>query len=514
MNFAENQKQATITVKTKDDTLVEKNETFDITLSAPSPGADISNPTATGKILNNDTVKLTLAKDKDTYHKGPPSVGTNEDKYTKVNAKGEVEINVSNLPENVAWEYNLNDGKGWQDGESQGSKTTSTVTIKDPSNTSWQGKKYNVSARIKEGQGYDEDSTKGTLGLTIDNKARVPTATSYENGKLVGYVEPDALVFDDKNNNGRRDPNEGYTLADKNGRFQLPIAGLKDYADRGSAGWDKIQARLVTIDKAGNTIGKNNQGFLYYLDALSGHDYFEGSSRQGTVFTRTHNLSNASDVVLVNGNIWAGTYNFNDGDDSLSIRKGFPAFAKVNMGKGQDYVEFNSSIVSNASLDMGAGDDVVRANNKSGATVWSGGKLDLGHGNDTLEVFHNIGSGNVTGNQGIDTFKIVSGQSSSVTQNLKHLEGFEIFDITGGKNNHLTISNLTDFKKNAGVFTDDTGKQHTAIMVKGDSGDKVDWYGSTSSVGTSTFNGVSYDIYTDNANNQLLVLSGKGITVI
>ena len=484
MNFAENQKQTTITVKTKDDTLVEKNETFNITLSDPSPNADISNPTATGTILNNDKIKLTLATD--TYHE-KPKVGSGDDNYTKANTKGEVVINVSDLPKNVAWQYNLNDGAGWQDGTPQGSKTTSTFTIKDPSNTSWQGKKYNVSARIKEGQDYDVNSTKGTLGLTIDNKARVPTATSYEKGKLVGYVEPGALVFNDnKISNGKLDRGEEWVKADESGRFELPVAGLKDYNDyliQGSRKeWDKIQANLGTIDKAGNTIHKDNQGRLYYFDGvgLNGYDYFEKSDRQGLPATRTHKLSNASDIVLTN-NISKGTYEFNDGDDSLYVTSaGLAAGGTlIDMGPGQDYLSINKGMDNWASVKMGDGNDIFELA-QTGSYIGLNASVDLGSGNDKLiskatkDMFTTNAKG-LDGGSGMDTVEFNGGAN----QPLAKISRVEIYDLTRG-NNKISLTKA-DLLRNAGTFIDDEAKSHHGIMIKGDAGDKVDWHGSTTS---------------------------------
>ena len=61
VNFAEGETSKTITVPILDDTRVETDETFTVTLTNPTPGTTIADAMAIGTILDDDTSTLTLA---------------------------------------------------------------------------------------------------------------------------------------------------------------------------------------------------------------------------------------------------------------------------------------------------------------------------------------------------------------------------------------------------------------------------------------------------------------------
>ena len=61
VSFAAGATSATISVNVQGDTTVEPNETFNVVLSNPSPGASIGTSTSLGTILNDDTGPLTIS---------------------------------------------------------------------------------------------------------------------------------------------------------------------------------------------------------------------------------------------------------------------------------------------------------------------------------------------------------------------------------------------------------------------------------------------------------------------
>ena len=72
----------------------------------------------------------------------------------------------------------------------------------------------------------------------------------------------------------------------------------------------------------------------------------------------------------------------------------------------------------------------------------------------------------------------------------------------------MKIDNAADFDANE-LLDGGVGK----IFVTGNTGDTVDWYGSTTSTVTGTYDGITYNIYTQ-GDNQLWVDVNSKVTVI
>ncbi|UJF25363.1 Ig-like domain-containing protein [Suttonella sp. R2A3] len=511
LNFAADETSKTITIATNQESKIELSETFTVTLSDPSGDMTIGTSTAKGTIINDDALVLNILDADDTFgSQVSPNIGSNTDNYTR-----KPTVHVEGIPRGASWEYNLNDGSGW--------KTGSGRSFKLPGYDGWEGKAYHLEARLTSPD-YDPAVTTGTLDMTLDQKIRDVVVNGYDSdtNTLLGIAEADAFVYDDENNNGKFDVGEANTTASSDGTFSLALKKpLTDpiYNALASEPYDKIQARLGIIDKAGNETDVGEFGNLYYFTwLLNGFDWLEGSTQTGSAAVRVHNLSDFSEVVLVKGNVSAGTYNFNGGDDSMYVSNTLDGDSRIFMGDGDDYFQANIATTGGTIIDMGAGDDTARFTRESLDYLEAGADLYMGTGNDTLIInTKRYAEGSVAdGGEGIDTYKFDDGVSGlfEYLQDNNDLTGFEIFDITGGGDNRLIIEDAGAFTRNSGTFTDDNGNTYnSAMMVKGNAGDSVDFYGSTTATGTTTFGGVSYDIYSDGT-NDLLVLSHSGIQII
>ena len=495
LTFAPGETEKIIEVKIKDDTVVEKTEGFTVTLS-DAKGATITTDSASSVIKNDDKLVVELESKNDSFS-ASPAVGSNNDNYTN-----KQEVTVSNIPKGVEWEYNI--GTGWVKGKEPSDKGVATITL--PENKSWKGKEYVIEARVKADQGYDVESTKSDkLEMTLDQVARVPTAINYKNGVLTGEAEAGAFIYNDQNGDGIYQMGEEFAIADDNGIFNLTLANnLIDHRDNsGSREWDKIQASLGVIDKAGNTLDANKQGKLYYFNNLDTSDWFEKGERTGGLINRVHTLTDADDVVLARG-LLKGTYDLGNGNNSLVVTGGgLASGSKVITGNGNDNIYLNKGM-DGSSIEMGGGDDIL-----SLTYIGHLSKVDMGAGNDTLIVRNakNPTSGNagnsIDGGEGVDTMVF---DASNGKYTLDGITGFEAYDLTGQGADTLNITSAELFTKNSGSFTDIRGVTHdSVIMVTGNGDDTVKWYGSSASTGKVTYDNTEYDVYTDGQGNQLWV---------
>jgi hypothetical protein len=160
-----------------------------------------------------------------------------------------------------------------------------------------------------------------------------------------------------------------------------------------------------------------------------------------------------------------------------------------------------------------AGNDNI-ATNGGDDVVYAGG------GNDTLNANSTDVAGLVArtshfdGGNGLDTLKLVGGGITlDLTEITSSLTSFENFDITGLGNNTIKLNTadvlaLGDFNIFNDTNTSFSGAQnHKQLMVTGNSGDTVNLTDLTSwthTAATTTYNGHSYDAWT-NQNMQLLI---------
>ncbi len=154
------------------------------------------------------------------------------------------------------------------------------------------------------------------------------------------------------------------------------------------------------------------------------------------------------------------------------------------------------------------GDDIGAHYGSSGSDVFSLGNIaDLA----------NSTGGAIHGGAGIDTLKLTGkDQVLDLTQLGEKITSVEVIDLTGTGNNTLNLS-LSDVLEqgSTSLFTDDG---HVQMMVKGNSGDKVNLDdlladgtdpGNWASSGNVTVGGVVYEVYRHDAlDAELLVQQG------
>ena len=529
LTFAPGEIEKTIEVKIKDDNVVEKTEGFTVTLS-DAKGATIATDSASSVIKNNDKLVVELAKD--SYFE-KPQVGSNKDKYTN-NPK----INISNIPEGVKWEYRLNNGK-WEEGKQLNDEGKGTFDLKSAPDI-WQGVPYKIEARVKEGQGYDPESTISQVydpskkshkpfEMTLDQSVRAPIITGVKSGnQITGIAEANSFVYIDKDGNGRYSNGDVGTYADKKGEFTLPFGKKleetgKDRLIQANQGKDTPLARLGVIDEAGNALGEKDMSHFFYFDSLDGRDYFStATSKTGTTAAATTNLQDIPHTVYVNNVISAGTYNFGSADDVLVQNGGYlQNNSFINMGAGDDYAKFNFiSAGGVASVDMGSGNDILEVG-LVGKTSFRGAAIKLGEGDDIVRGGAVDGlNHSLDGGKGHDLWDMTG---SGIEHNLNKISGMEVINLGGRKHElDVTISNVL---KNADTATIINGQSYKGLFINGTNQDKVDLGANGSPRRGDKLGGFvkdirdgkapdGYDAYWDGNNENTHVFIQKGIEVI
>jgi hypothetical protein len=171
VNFAANETAKTITVNVSEDTTVEPDEEFTVTLSNPT-NANITTGTATGTITNDDT-NVTLAVSPSTVTED----GTSNLIYTFTRA------GVTNNALTVNYTLGGNATNGTDYGNIGTSVTfaanssTATVTV-DPTTDTTVESDETVSLTLASGTGYTIGTTSAVTGtITNDDVALLPTIT-------------------------------------------------------------------------------------------------------------------------------------------------------------------------------------------------------------------------------------------------------------------------------------------------------------------------------------------------
>ena len=243
----------------------------------------------------------------------------------------------------------------------------------------------------------------------------------------------------------------------------------------------------------------------------------------------TVTMGQGNDLFKVGSNLrYGATVNMGEGDDVLvagGINNGLDAqTVTVDMGEGDDTATFTS--INGGKVEMGAGDDVLNITTLSGD-----GKINLGTGDDIVNFSGRVTGGTVDGGEGNDIAVLKEVGHSYEMSNFKNVE---IFDLTTDGRQDINIR-LSDLQQD--------GDTLSKVYIRGTSLDTVDLgnnnnYGDTaqnlkdtsngilgSNVGTwakgatETVDGVTYDVYSYTSGNSgtittELVYIEQGIQVI
>ena len=243
----------------------------------------------------------------------------------------------------------------------------------------------------------------------------------------------------------------------------------------------------------------------------------------------TVTMGQGNDLFKVGSNLrYGATVNMGEGDDVLvagGINNGLDAqTVTVDMGEGDDTATFTS--INGGKVEMGAGDDVLNITTLSGD-----GKINLGTGDDIVNFSGRVTGGTVDGGEGNDIAVLKEVGHSYEMSNFKNVE---IFDLTTDGRQDINIR-LSDLQQD--------GDTLSKVYIRGTSLDTVDLgnnnnYGDTaqnlkdtsngilgSNVGTwakgatETVDGVTYDVYSYTSGNTgtittELVYIEQGIQVI
>lgn len=243
-----------------------------------------------------------------------------------------------------------------------------------------------------------------------------------------------------------------------------------------------------------------------------------------------------TNTVTLNGNIDAGALDIRAGADydTLILKAGNaqefedrygdwlrdPGFDWSTKGVESVRVDINSDVDLN-DLDWlngvfnNTGCDFILDASGHGSAMELMGSFDMGGGDDSFALVGDVdfmGGLYISGGAGMDTLKL--GELSEINLDLGSLsnliDGFEVIDLTGGSGSNLTIDSLLsnlniDTSLVSGSIINNTSSldlaNGTVLRVTGDYGsDNVTVSGVWKSIsaGTVEYDGVTYNIYTNN----------------
>ncbi|WP_141089314.1 Ig-like domain-containing protein, partial [Campylobacter concisus] len=215
-------------------------------------------------------------------------------------------------------------------------------------------------------------------------------------------------------------------------------------------------------------------------------------------------LGNGNNKLTVGTNIQNSEIKTGSGDDVVNVGvNGIGGYIRghsiVELGAGNDLLNVRTYI-DHSTVDTGAGNDVV----KVGSYIHSS-KVDLGAGDDTLSIGKvDLNNSKVDGGAGYDKLVLENPDKSvNLSDISKFAKNFEELDISGSKNTTLKVG-----IKDVLDMTDD---KHT-LKITGDKGDVVDLKEDVK--GSGWHQGASEDGYTTYTNNTVTIQIKDEIHVI
>ena len=198
------------------------------------------------------------------------------------------------------------------------------------------------------------------------------------------------------------------------------------------------------------------------------------------------NLGSGNNVLTVDGDV--GFSRYYDPRNSVWIESPTKSGVVTIVGGAQsDTISITGSIMG-ASIDAGAGNDSVSIGQKLGAMT----DLKGGKGTDTLNI-----SG--LGMQVDETMYTLRGDKGTITGDAQTLSGFEVLDISreDGAGTRLVITGddvTAMLKGEAAVSFIYNGKKKASLVIEGSDKDSYMLGLGWSSIGTTAWNGGSYNI--------------------
>ncbi|MGF7404705.1 Ig-like domain-containing protein [Campylobacter concisus] len=211
-------------------------------------------------------------------------------------------------------------------------------------------------------------------------------------------------------------------------------------------------------------------------------------------------LGDGNNKLTVGTNIQNSEIKTGSGDDVVNVGvNGIGGYIRghsiVELGAGNDLLNVRTYI-DHSTVDTGAGNDVV----KVGSYIHSS-KVDLGAGDDTLSIGKvDLNNSKVDGGAGYDKLVLENPDKSvNLSDISKFAKNFEELDISGAKNTTLKVG-----IKDVLDMTDDKN----TLKITGDKGDTVDLKGN------GWHQGASEDGYTTYTNNTVTIQIKDEIHVI
>uniref|UniRef100_UPI000AAE9EEE hypothetical protein n=1 Tax=Rappaport israeli TaxID=1839807 RepID=UPI000AAE9EEE len=451
-------------------------------------------------ITNVKPAKPELYLPNDTF--GTGTKGTNKDRLTK-----DATIKARGIEDNATFEYQIEGLEAGKSGLLTGTIAQLNQAIKNDPNKALTGKDYTIKAkRIVNG----EKSGEATLEFTYDKVAPSTDrlVVNLKNGKyvLLGETdEPGSKV---------ELAGHGSTIADAKGKFELDLGNKLQTS----------QSTLTVTDEAGNSNSELvNIGVYRNINNTPNKTPFEivrgNTTGRADIFYAEGYTTNPHTLNLGRGN---DTLAITNGGVYSTAPKGKPGI--VNMGDGNDTISAKY-ITGIQNIFMGKGDDKIILNSQwLGHSIGRASKVDLGPGNDTVEMYNTVGGGDhiigfpeLNGGAGYDRLIINtkdkldgSGEkhknAANREQNMWYMKNMEEVDLSKSGRDTLKIS-LNDLKKNHDAT-------HKRLIIKGDSADTIDFGeglgnpkrpadkvdtidGKSYNVYTYTSSGVQYHLYID-----------------
>ena len=302
---------------------------------------------------------------------------------------------------------------------------------------------------------------------------------------------------------------ESVTITAGKGKDNITINGELSFSSiKDSAG----DANITIFSDTEDAISLGDSS----ISTGAGHDVITIDNSSGGIAVYNNSIITAgagNDTVTIKGDVLAqgrsgvkAAINLGAGNNSLSIEGnvGFTRYydnaalawvekpvaggsVTVLGGAQSDTISITGTIIA-TSIDAGAGNDSVSIGQKLGAmTEVKGGK-----GTDTLNV-----SG--LGMQVDETMYTLRGDTATVVGDAQTLSGFEVLDIgrEDGKGTRLVITGAdvtAMLKGEAAVSFTYNGKKKASLVIEGSDKDAYMLGLGWSSIGTTAWNGGSYNI--------------------
>ena len=189
----------------------------------------------------------------------------------------------------------------------------------------------------------------------------------------------------------------------------------------------------LNISAGGNTVNIGGSGLVLGVYNVGGTSTVTVSGSSS--FSAITNYGNSDFTTNSGATSTVGTYTGSGATDIITVTGGstLQNTGNMNLGAGSNTMNFNGTTNIGGALSGGGGNDTLNIANGYTTTVSGGNGVDFGHGTNQANINGtlNVVNGGYTGGNGLDSFKVLNTGSAQIAGTMDLGNGNNTVDLAG-----------------------------------------------------------------------------------